>query len=400
MRKIALLSLFIFICIPGLRAQSRLVNEKPLPIMAWAGIPQAETNLAKFNELKEMGINICLNNYQTTDEMLKALDVAKACGIRMMTSCPELKSDVEKTVKKSMNHPALAGYFLRDEPLCSDMPALGEWARKIQQTDKVHPLFVNLIASIHPTNTEALGAPTYAEYVKTFIREVPTSLLSFDFYPVLTEGIHDRWYEGLEIFSNEARKAGKPFWAFALASSYNELHPIPTMAALRLQLYSNLAYGAQGLEYWSYRQSEGLRSAPIDMNGKRTVVYDRIKAVNKEIQDISGVFTGSKVVSVNHTGTIIPRGTNRLFTLPKAIKVFETEGQGALVSILEKGEQTFFVIVNRDLEKNMPYVISGDSSLKRVLKDGTIVDATTYSHSLEIEPGDIAVYLFPTNKQN
>lgn len=398
MRKFALL--FVAAIIPAslLLGQNRLPQGKPLPIMAWAGIPASETNVYRFTELKEMGINVGLNNYSSLAEMMKALDLARETGITLITSCPELKTDAEKTARQVMNHPGLAGYFLRDEPVCSDMPALGEWAGKIASVDKIHPAFVNLIASIHPYNTEVLGAPSYADYVKTFIKEVPTELLSFDFYPVLNDGLHERWYEGLEIFSNEARKAGKQFWAFALASSYNELHPIPTVAALRLQLYSDLAYGAQGLEYWAYRMSEGLRCAPIDQNGKRTVVYDRIKQVNKEIQDISAVFTGSKVVSVSHTGTIIPRGTSRLNTLPSAIHVFETEGQGALVSILEKGDQTFFVIINRDLTRNMPFVISGDSTLRKVLKDGSITDASSYASTLEIEPGDIAVYLFPTKK--
>lgn len=396
MRKPALLIFITIFLTVNLVAQSRLTNEKPLPIMAWAGIPPAETNTAKFNELKEMGINVCLNNYPNAEEMFKALDVAKACGLTMITSCPELKSDVEKTVRRMMNHPALAGYFLRDEPVCSDMPALGEWAKKIRETDKAHPAFVNLIASIHPYNTEALGAASYADYVKTFIREIPTNLLSFDFYPVLNEGLHERWYEGLGIFASTAGKAGIPFWAFALASSYNELHPVPTMAALRLQMYSNLAYGAQGLEYWAYRQSEGLRSAPVDLNGRRTIVYDRIKAVNREIQEISAVFVGSKVVSVNHTGTVIPRGTERLTVLPWAVKIFEAEGEGALVSTLVKGNQTFFVIINRDLNRSMPFILSGDPSLKKVLKDGTIVDASAYAGASELEPGDMAVYQFPT----
>ena len=345
-----------------------------------------------------MGINVNLSNYPNADAMQKALDLAHQVGIKMVSSCPELKTDVEKTVKRFMNHPALAGYFLRDEPIRKDFAELGVWAKKIEAIDSKHFCFVNLMASIHPTNTEALGTASYAEYVSTFAKEVPSQLLSFDFYPVLVDGVHERWYDGLEIFSVEARKLHKPFWAFALASSYNALHPIPTVPALRLQLYSNLAYGAQGLEYWTYWMSQGLRSAPIGIDGKRTVVYDRIKAVNKEIQDLAGVFAGSKVVSVRHTGVVIPRGTSRLSTLPWAIKVFETEGSGALVSTLENGADTFVVVVNRDLKKSMPVIILGDESLKRVLKDGSIVKAGTYTNTTEIEPGDIAIYMFPTKK--
>jgi hypothetical protein len=46
----------------------------------------------------------------------------------------------------------------------------------------------------------------------------------------------------------------------------------------------------------------------------------------------------------------------------------------------------------------MPYILSGVTSLKKVLKDGTIVEASAYASASELEPGDMAVYLFPTNK--
>jgi len=398
MKKIVLLYLIASIYAVRVIAQENIESVRQLPIMAWAGIPASETNLERFIELKEMGINICLSNYPDMETMQKALDIAGKAGLKLVSSCPELKTDVEKTVKSFMNHPALAGYFLKDEPVRKDFEDLGAWAKKISAIDSQHFCFVNLIASIHTTKTEALGTTSYSEYVRTFAEEVPTKLLSFDFYPVLVEGVHERWYEGLEVFSADAQKLGIPFWAFALASSYNKLHPIPTVPALRLQLYSNLAYGAQGLEYWTYWMSQGLRSAPIGLDGRRTVVYDRIKEVNKDIQAIAWVFIGSKVVSVKHTGVVIPRGTSRLTTLPWAIKVFETEGTGCLVSLIENGDNTFFVVVNRDLKKTTQITTYGDDSLKRVLKDGSIVNASAYSYNYEIEPGDIAIYMFPTNK--
>ena len=398
MTRILFYIVLLTLIINTLSAQERLTSSGELPIMAWSGIPPLETNIERFRELKEMGININLINFSNAGQMEQGLELAKQVGFGLIASCPELKTDPEKTVTQFKNHPSLAGYFLRDEPVRKDFAELGEWAKKITAIDPDHICFVNLIASINLTKTEALGTASYAEYVSTFAKEVPQKILSFDFYPVLNQGIHENWYHGLEVFSSEARKLNKPFWAFALASSYNELHPVPTVAALRLQQYSNLAYGAQGLEYWSYWMSQGLRCAPIDLNGKRTVVYDRIKEVNNEIQTLAGVFVGSKVVSVRHTGTIIPKGTTRLTTLPAAIKVFETEGSGALVSTLENGKNTFFLVLNRDLNNSMTLVISGDESLKRVLKDGRIISANKYSPKLEIEPGDVAIYRFPTPK--
>jgi hypothetical protein len=399
MKKVLLVCVFAIVFLGCVMAQAKIESGKQISIIAWSGIPAEETTVEKFTELKEMGVNINLCNYPDAESMKKALDLAQKVGIRMITSCPELKTDCEKTVKKFMNHPALAGYFLRDEPIQKDFSELGEWAKKIKSIDSYHFCFVNLIAAIHPTKTEALGTNSYAEYIRTFAETVPVLQISYDFYPVLNEGIHERWYEGLEIVTAESRKLGLPFWAFALASSYNELHPEPTIPALRLQMFSNLAYGAQGLEYWSYRMSQGLRSAPIGLDGKRTLIYDRIKQVNSEIQAFAGVFAGAKVVSVNHTGTVIPRSTSRLTTLPQAIKVFETEGDGALVSTLENGDKTYFLVINRNLTKSMSYIIFGDESLKKVLKDGTIVSTGNYNSKSELEPGDMAVYLVPTQNK-
>ena len=397
MRSVVVLCALVLILGKEVRAQVKLKSERPLPIMAWSGIPEGETNSERFTELKEMGITVNLANYSSADVMQKALDLAQSLGLKMVTSCPELKSDPETIVKRFMNHPALAGYFLRDEPVRKDFADLAEWAKRITALDNTHFCFVNLISSINTTKSDALGTSSYAEYVRTFATEVPTRLLSFDFYPILSQGIHESWYDGLEVFAAEAKKASIPFWAFALASSYNELHPIPTVAALRLQLYSNLAYGAQGLEYWSYWMSQGLRSAPIGLDGKRTVVYDRIKLVNTEIQNLAGVFVGAKMISVNHTGVVIPKGTFQLMSLPSAIQVFEAEGS-AVVSTLENGANTFFVVINRDLNTVLPITILGDKSLKRVLKDGTVVAASSYASTTEIEPGDVAIYMYPTKK--
>lgn len=70
-------------------------------------------------------------------------------------------------------------------------------------------------------------------------------------------------------------------------------------------------------------------------------MFDYIKEVNREIASLSRVFLNSKVVSVAHTVAQIPPGTKRLMELPDVIKEFETEGEGAVVSILSKESKNF-----------------------------------------------------------
>ena len=241
------------------------------------------------------------------------------------------------------------------------------------------------------------------------MQQIPVQFISFDYYPVLKDRLSRTWYENLEQISTEARRAGKPFWAFALTTNYDEDHLTPqTLAAIRLQVYSDLAYGAQGIQYFTYwsatsvnaPSSEDQRGAPISAAGKRTVVYDRIKTMSGEIKSLSGVFFGSKVVWVRHMGQgRIPEGTVRLTSLPQAIKLLETHGAPALVSLLEKGDNYFLVVVNKDFQKAIDLTIYGDDSVKKILKDGTLVDASAYEPSLELDPGDAAIYMFPKTKR-
>ena len=402
MRKsLFLILLFVLACIGNVRSQQKLKPSGQFPILAWIGVPQEETTIARYEELRASGITVNFSTFTNTEAMAKALKIAQKTGVKMIIACPELKTDPEKTVKLFMHHPAVAGYYLRDEPGRKDFKELGDWAKRIQAIDDKHYCYLNLLPNY--ANEDQLGVKTYREYVNIFIKEVPLQLLSFDHYPVIGDSsgsLRENWYENLEIFSDEAAKSNKPFWAFALTVAHGP-YPIPTVAMLRLQVYSNLAYGAQGIQYFTYWTPKdtqwNFHNGPITLESKRSEVYDKIKLMNSEIQNLSPVFLGAKLVSVAHTGKNIPVGTKRLLELPKPIKVLETEGLGAVVSVLEKGSDSFLVVVNRDMVKTMKLTIKGDSSVDKVLKDGSLVPAGTYMSTIVIEPGDVAIYRWPKN---
>ncbi len=388
-------------------SQDRLVTNGQIPILAWYGIPATETNLARYREMKEAGITYQLHSFSNTEEMQKALDIAAKTGIKMVVSCPELKSDPEKTVRRFMNHPAVAGYHLMDEPGMALFTELGDLGRRIQSIDNKHFCYVNLFPNF--ADSMQLGTKDYRGYVRACLKQVPVTFMSFDYYPILKDRISQTWYENLELISEEAGKAGKAFWAFALTTNYDEGHLTPqTLAAIRLQVYSDLAYGAQGIQYFTYwsatsvnaPSSEDQRGAPISAAGKRSVVYDRVKLMSEEIKSLSGVFLGSKVVWVRHMGKgMIPSGTIRLTALPDAIKVLETNGAPALVSLLERGDNYYLVVVNKDFLNSINLTLYGDESVKKILKDGTIVPASVYENSMELDPGDAAIYMFLKSKK-
>ena len=334
------------------------VKKEQIPILAWYGVQ--ENTIDRYLELKETGITHNLTFFPNVDEMAIAMNAARVAGIKMLVSCPELEKEPEKIAERFKNHPALAGYSLRDEPNRNDFEHLGQWAKRIQAVDDQHFCYVNLFPNY--ATPEQLGSETYREHVQQFIEAIPLPFLSFDHYPIV---------------------AHKPY-------------PIPTMAELRLQVYSNLAYGAQGIQYFTYWTPQpgtwDFHHAPIDYDTKkRTEVYDMIKQMNTEIKNLSFVFLHAKVISTAHTGVTIPQGTLRLDKLPDVFKTLDIEGD-AVVSVLEKGDLSFLVIVNRDFQNPLPVTIEASSRLQRILKDGTNVPANRYMNRLIVEPGDILIY--------
>jgi hypothetical protein len=406
LKKYNLLFLFLLIFSGVVNSQVMVKSDGEIPILAWYSIPASETTVERYQEMRDAGINHSLSFFSNIDEMQKALDVAEKVGVKMLVACPELKKETEKTVNRFKNHPAVTGYHLIDEPNISLFPELSAWAKKIQSVDNKHFCYVNLFPNF--ADSSQLGTKNYKEYVQEYIKQIPVQFVSFDYYPVLKDRIYKNWYENLELIAAESKKAGLPFWAFALTTNYDNDHVTPqTIAAMRLQIYSNLAYGAQGIQYFTYWSAtsvnapsgEDQRGAPISATGKRSVVYDRVKQMSSEIQNLSGVFLGSKVVSVRHTGLgKIPGGTIRLTSLPKAVKVLDTNGAPAIVSVLEKGENCFLVVVNKDFLNSINLTVFGNESLKKVLKDGTVVPASAYDSSLELDPGDVAVFMFPSSE--
>lgn len=391
--------LFLFSVCAGLKNAISQQRDRPsseLPILAWYGIPPQETSLVRYEELKRSGITCNFTTFPDIHAMDKALAVARQTGLKMLVSCPELKTDTRATVEHFMRNPAVAGYFLQDEPSLNDFSRLAQLVKQIRAIDDSHFCYINLFPNY--ADEKQLGVKDYADYVHKFIQQVPVQQLSFDHYPVKETTLEKGWYENLEIISADAKKVQKPFWAFALAVTFNT-HHMTTVAELRLQLYSNLAYGAQGIQYFTYWTPPGgeldFHDAPLTADGKRSEVYDRIRLVNTEIKRLSWIFLGDSVITVAHTGETIPRGTMRLTKLPAPVKVLETTGSGAVVSELKNGENHFLLIVNRDFIHPMKLTLFCDQGVNRVLKDGSLVPAARYKNTMEVEPGDAVIYQWP-----
>ncbi|MBX3239921.1 MAG: beta-galactosidase [Chitinophagaceae bacterium] len=388
----------LFYLITTVKLYAGTADTTQIPVLAWGGVPPHEASIERYKEMREAGLMVSLTRSTTIDSMAMMLDMAAKAGVQLIVRCPELQTDPENTVRRFMNHPATAGYFLKDEPSAKEFPYLGKWMKSIQTVDSQHQYYINLFPNY--AVPQQLGADTYQQYLDEFMAVVAPPVLSFDHYPVIeTKGLRhlrNEWFENLEMVANTAQKNNKPFWAFALSVAHGP-YPVPTLAEIRLQVFANLAYGAQGIQYFTYwtprnRSKYTYYHGPIDSNNKRTDVYEMIKTVNREIQGLSGIFLSAKVISVGHTGENIPAGTQRLIEPPKGIKKLRTKGEGAIVSLIENDKQHYAIIVNRDFKQSMKLYIKGNGKLESVRKDSDQPESKSKTFALVIAPGDIAVF--------
>ena len=116
MKKILLLGMIAWLGVATAYSQEKLKSKGVIPIMSWGGISQSEVSAESYKKLKEVGVNIDIAFFSNADAIALALDAASKAGIKLMISCPELKTDPEKTTERFKNHPALEGYYLGDEP--------------------------------------------------------------------------------------------------------------------------------------------------------------------------------------------------------------------------------------------------------------------------------------------
>jgi hypothetical protein len=389
------------------------VTVEGIPILAWWGVQ--EHTVARYLEFKECGIDLNFTDFSNVELLAQAMDAAKEAGVKMIIHSWDLHNEPEILVNRFKDHPALAGYLFQDEPNREDFSRFSEIGRRIEVVDNKHFFYTSLFPNY--ASSEQLKASNYREYIQLFLQEVPTQFLSFDHYPIRINNsgirsLNSGWYENLEIISDEARKADIPFWAFALTTAHGP-YPLPTLSDIRLQVYSNLAYGAQGIQYFTYwtpspNLSEGFNNGPIDYDTQqKTPTWYIVQQMNREIKALSNVFFGAQVIKVEHIAINssggdgnIPTGTkrfifaNRPTEAKKNIKKFTIPNNtNAVVSFLKNGKKCYIVIVNCKLDdrENTTFTIEG-SGLQLIKKDGKAVNTFSQSSKQTVTPGDVLIY--------
>ena len=362
-------------------------SSQPIRIISWGGI-SAEKADTLYSLAKECGFDTHLGLYRAQGSAIASMDAAARAGMGIIISFPQIKNDTDVIIPQIKNHPALVAYHIKDEPDTADFEWLRTLSDKIEVLDPSHPCYINLLPNW------SWGVEEYACKIECFANEIDVPFYSFDNYPIIEiDGetvLRPDWYRNLEEFSAMAKRHGRPFWGFALAKSHGIVepevayYPEPTIGQIRLQVFSNLLYGAQAIQYFNFTGLVDPKTCA------KLPAFDIVKEVNTQIKAYSQVFAGCNVLGVWHVGESIPAHTQRLLDMPhKKIKFLDVTGEGAVVSLIENSGKTYLAVQNRDCENSTLLRIKFSGNVNHI----TFTRESTYNRSLiTLQPGDITIF--------
>ena len=382
----------------------------PFPVVAWHGVNASYSSPERFRQAREMGITLNYTRAGSLSNACKLLEDASSSGIKLIIECDDLyKSSSRKdAVTTLMKYPSLEGYFCKDEPLGSEFDGIAAMMNDIRKTDPDHLCYCNLFPTGPQSFLQQLGYRTYEAYVADYLAKVPVNFLSFDCYPIVDVGngnlaVKGEWYENLEICAKRAERAGIPLWAFMLTVAHYS-YPEPTIDHLRLQAYSDLAYGAQVLQcftYWTPDVDTGdlppYRNAPIAVDGTKTATYDIVQQMIAEINALAWIFNGAQRQYTAHLsgGGDIPQGTRGLSRMPDKLESINiADGGAALVSVLKNRGYTFMVVQNTSVNTSLECTVNMKAGAYCVHKDGKVVPVSEEPATRSLTPGDVRLYMW------
>lgn len=362
------------LCCHGARvsAQEGITMLKPdeFAILPWSSTPGDE---AALKGIRECGFNLA--GFVSPNDLDKVSQAGLKCIVlygnnrvndaEAQLDDKEIAKRVDALVARTANHPAVFGYYLRDEPGAGAYPGLGRWAAAYKKAAPEALAYINLLPNY--ASPEQMGVPTYEEYLESFIKTVKPKFISYDHYALMDDGtLRDGYFQNLEAVRKSAIKHALPFWNIVLSNAHFR-YAEPTYAGLRFQLYTTLAYGARGISYFTYFVSStgNYRLSPIDQFGHKTPTWDMLQNVNLQLHKLGPTYITLKSVNVFHHPNV-PEGCSGMGTSRYLASV---SGDDLLVGEFEgPSGDPYVIVVNKSLHVSTAFGVKfkEPGQLKRV----------------------------------
>lgn len=230
--------------------------------------------------------------------------------------------------------PTVWGYQIQDEPTAEQFSDMVVQLKNLNNADPNHPAYINLLSG-------------GGDYLEAFMEVVHPNLLSYDYYQWWWG--RDGHFTNLEQYRNAALKADIPLFCWVEINANPDTErgtgapPEDNSAKLRQSVYTSLAYGVKGVEWFTtpYLFEHG--------TAKLTPVAADVIAINAELKNLGPELIQLESKEVFHTGPLAA-DTN---LLPVAFPV-QTQTGELLLGVFDKASDEkagYLMVVNRSIEE-------------------------------------------------
>ena len=209
-----------------------------------------------------------------------------------------------------VDHPAIWGIDIGDEPSALDFPYYG---KVLDYVNRAFPnqfpylnLYPNYASVSHNTEEETqcqLGTATYEEHIQRYCENIPADYLSYDFYcfdhNLRVIGV-TKHYENLRVVADACRNTGRSMWIILMVNSHDP-NIWMTENNLRFQAFSSMAFGAENIT-WACYTAGWWSNQVLDAEGNKTQQYDKLKKINAEIRTMADEYMKYRRVSTHFVG--------------------------------------------------------------------------------------------------
>jgi hypothetical protein len=260
------------------------------------------------------------------------------------------------------------------------------------------------------TLNQNLTAFSYEDYVYRWASKDPDFMM-YDHYPFsLSGGISADYYSNMEIIRRQSLAASIDFWTYIQSVGITGALRAPTEGEMRYQVYTSLAYGAKGINYFTYEtpsgQGESFHDGILLPDGSKNASYTHVQNMNAEVLKLGPKLLSLTSRAVYHTGTL-PAGTT---ALPSGFVLQPSNPSDPLVIgySTDADGRRYVMVTNRDT------VNSRTVSFTLSSKPGTVTEiskttggeaATNYNPatgtmSSAFAPGEGRLYALPIAPSN
>lgn len=305
----------------------------------------------------------------------------------------EIDAFFKQAVADAGSSEAVLGYYLVDEPGAGMFPKLAVAVAAVKKYAPGKLAYINLFpgyATIGAPDMSQLETASFREYLERFVTEVRPQFISYDDYMVqysmdlTVAGPAARYFTDLMEVRAVARKYGLPFWNIVSGNQVRAKTTIPSPANLALQAYTTLAAGGRGVTWYTY-SSRGYGYAAIDKRGNRTMTWQYLQMVNRQVKTLGPIMNGLQSKGVYFTA---PAPMDPAPVLPGEFVSNLKSDTPAMVGEFVSPEGTAYaMVVNLSLQKSARITLD----LQTGYQGATVISAEDGSE-LQMEEGN-AIWL-------